>query len=85
MSGEHNTALIPFRFFCYTYRDLFEYHLTYSLLIDYLGNIVMFMPIGFFIPLLWRASDETSVKSSPKKPFRARTNASPSWTGTTGN
>lgn len=61
MSGEHNTALIPFRFFCYTYRDLFEYHLTYSLLIDYLGNIVMFMPIGFFIPLLWRASDETSV------------------------
>ena len=61
MSGQHNTALIPFRFFCYLYKDLFEYHVTDSLLIDYLGNIVMFIPIGFFIPLLWRSSDEATV------------------------
>lgn len=61
MSGKHHTALIPFRFFCYTYRDVFEYHLIHSLLIDYLGNIVMFIPIGFCIPLLWRASDEATV------------------------
>ena len=45
MSGKHHTALIPFRFFCYTYRDVFEYHLIHSLLIDYLGNIVM-LPIS---------------------------------------
>lgn len=61
MNGEHNTALIPFRIFCYLYRDLFEYHLIYSLLIDYLGNILMFVPIGFCVPLLWRTSDSKTI------------------------
>lgn len=59
--GHQRTALIPFRFICYTLRDLVVYHSAKSLLIDFLGNIVMFMPFGFFVPLLWRTSDKTAT------------------------
>ena len=57
----HETRLLPFRFICYTYEDLFVRHSMYSLLINILGNIVMFMPFGFFPPLLWDTSGKKTV------------------------
>lgn len=57
----HETWLIPFRFLCYTYEDIVVRHSTYSLLINFLGNVVMFMPFGFFPPLLWRTSGRTAI------------------------
>ncbi len=57
----HETWLIPFRFICYTYEDLFVRHSCYSLLINFTGNVVMFMPFGFFPPLLWRASGRKAI------------------------
>lgn len=59
--GNHNTALIPFRVVCYTWHNLFVNHSAKNLLIDVLGNIIMFMPFGFFVPLLWRVSDKATV------------------------
>ena len=59
--GNHYTALMPFRVVCYTWNDLVVNHSAKSLLIDVLGNIVMFMPFGFFVPLLWRVSGKTSA------------------------
>ena len=62
MSGRsHETWLIPFRFICYTYEDMVVRHSFYSLLINILGNIVMFMPFGFFFSLLWRISGKKAV------------------------
>ncbi len=59
--GNHYTALIPFRVVCYTWNDLVVNHSTKSLLIDVSGNIVMFVPFGFFVPLLWRVSGKTTA------------------------
>ncbi len=50
--GMHETNLIPFRVFANTYREV-QCGNTESLLINFLGNILMFVPIGFFVPLLW--------------------------------
>ena len=52
--GVHETRLQPFRVIEYTRKDLQVNQNSYSLVINLLGNIVMFMPIGFFLPLLWR-------------------------------
>ena len=65
MSGRsHETWLIPFRFICYTYEDMVVRHSFYSLLINILGNIVMFMPFGFFFPLLWRISGKKALRKN---------------------
>ena len=61
LDGSHRTALLPFRFICYSYRDMVEKHDFYGLLIGVLGNVVMFMPFGFFPPLLWRVSGRKAV------------------------
>lgn len=45
--------LIPGYVFLETYRAVFEEHELSSLTINLIGNIVMFMPIGFCLPLLW--------------------------------
>ena len=45
--------LIPFRVFPETYKAVFVNHYFNYFLINFLGNIIMFMPIGFFVPLLW--------------------------------
>ena len=61
LSGEHKTALIPFRVCCYMLHDLFVLHSGKSITIDFIGNIIMFVPIGFCVPLLWRASREATI------------------------
>ena len=47
--------LIPFRVFTEAFRD----HYANYFLINFWGNIIMFVPIGFFIPLLW---ENVSIK-----------------------
>ena len=37
-----------------TYNSLFKNHNINYFLINFVGNIVMFMPVGFFVPLLWK-------------------------------
>lgn len=61
ISGEHKTAMIPFRVFCYMLRDLVVLHSAKSFMIDFIGNIIMFVPIGFCVPLLWRASGKATI------------------------
>lgn len=45
--------LVLFKVFKQTYHTLFVDHYITYFLVNFLGNIVIFMPIGFFIPLLW--------------------------------
>lgn len=61
LEGRHETKLLPLRVICYTYRDIVAYHSTYSLLVNLVGNIVMFMPFGFFLPLLWRMTGRRTL------------------------
>ena len=51
---------IPFRI---VYDTVIEYKKgnIYYLIISLIGNIVMFIPIGFFIKLLWNCSDKKVV------------------------
>ena len=49
--GAHKTNLIPGMVFINTVRDVLNGR-THSLLINFIGNIVMFMPFGFFSALL---------------------------------
>ena len=53
--GFHTTNLIPFRVLFDTYKELSRGHLG-ALIINFFGNVVMFMPIGFFVALLWKLS-----------------------------
>jgi glycopeptide antibiotics resistance protein len=52
-NGKHVTNLIPFKVFKETYINTFKYHIMSSLTV-FIGNIVMFMPFGFFPALLWK-------------------------------
>lgn len=60
-SGVHTTNLIPFKVLPETYTEAFVHgHINYFI-INFVGNIIMFMPIGFFIPLLWDIPDKKVV------------------------
>jgi glycopeptide antibiotics resistance protein len=52
-NGFHTVNLIPFKVIWDTYITVFKEHNLYGLTI-LLGNIVMFMPFGFFPALLWK-------------------------------
>ena len=60
-SGIHETNLIPFKVIVETYNEVFVNGYFNYFLINFLGNIIMFMPIGFFIPLLWNVSNKKVV------------------------
>ncbi|MBE6562924.1 MAG: VanZ family protein [Ruminococcaceae bacterium] len=51
-NGIHKTNLIPFNVFRETYIEVMHGNIN-ALLINFLGNILMFAPIGFFLSLLW--------------------------------
>lgn len=57
----HQTNLIPFKVLFETYREVFVNGYINYFLINFLGNIIMFMPIGFFIPLLWEISNKKVI------------------------
>lgn len=56
----HETNLIPLRVFATTWQEITAWR-TEALLINLLGNIVLFMPIGFCLPLLWQFSAGRTV------------------------
>ncbi|WP_342510450.1 VanZ family protein [Sporosarcina sp. FSL K6-1522] len=45
--------LVPFNVFHDTYYAVTELHFWHPLIINFFGNICIFMPIGFMVPLLW--------------------------------
>ena len=49
-----NLNLVPFRVFVDNYHAISELQFWQPFIINFLGNIIIFMPIGFLIPLLWR-------------------------------
>ncbi|MFI3307293.1 MAG: VanZ family protein [Mycoplasmatota bacterium] len=51
--GMGSINLIPFKVIIETYTAVFVDRYFNYFLINFIGNIVMFMPIGFFAPLLW--------------------------------
>lgn len=55
--------LVPGKVLLDTYYEVFKNHYFNYFLINFLGNIVMFMPIGFFIPLLWKISTKKVILS----------------------
>lgn len=48
-----NINLIPFRVFQDNYYAITELNFWQPFIINFLGNICIFIPIGFMIPLLW--------------------------------
>lgn len=60
-NGKHVINLLPLKVLFETYREVFiNLNINYFI-INFLGNIIMFMPIGFFIPLLWEIPDKKII------------------------
>lgn len=60
-NGKHGINLLPLKVLFETYREVFiNLNINYFI-INFLGNIIMFMPIGFFIPLLWEIPDKKII------------------------
>lgn len=60
-SRVHKTNLIPFKIIEETYNEIVKYQNINYFIINFLGNIIMFLPIGFFIPLLWKLEDKKVI------------------------
>lgn len=60
-SGVHQTNLIPLKVLFETYREVFVNGYINYFIINFLGNIIMFMPIGFFVPLLWNVPGKRTI------------------------
>ncbi len=60
-NGIHETNLIPFKVLFETYNEVFVNGYINYFLINFLGNIILFIPIGFFIPLLWNVSNKKVI------------------------
>ncbi len=55
INGDHQAInLEPFRVLTETYNAIKYLDLWQPFLINFVGNIVMFIPIGFLLPLLWK-------------------------------
>lgn len=60
-NGKYGINLPPLKVLFETYREVFiNLNINYFI-INFLGNIIMFMPIGFFIPLLWEIPDKKII------------------------
>ncbi len=60
-NGVHKTNLIPFKVLIETYREVFMNGYVEYFLINFLGNIILFIPFGFVIPLLWNVSNRKVI------------------------
>lgn len=58
--SEKRLNFIPFKIIYDTIIELKKGNISY-LIISLLGNIVMFIPIGFFIKLLWNCNDKLTI------------------------
>lgn len=54
--GVHRTNLKPFKVLFETYQEVFVNQHIHYFLINFLGNIILFIPFGLLIPLLWKTS-----------------------------
>ena len=61
VNDTHRTNMIPFKVLFETYEQVFLQRNIYYFLINFLGNIVMFAPIGLFLPLLWGLSGKKTL------------------------
>ena len=52
-TGTGNINLIPLKGLIITYVEIFHFRYIDYFLINFVGNILIFMPIGFCLPLLW--------------------------------
>jgi len=55
-NGSHSMNFVPFKFIYKIYTEVFLNKNVSYLLINIMGNIILFIPIGFVVPLLWRVS-----------------------------
>lgn len=55
-TGTHKVNLIPFKFLGDIYRETIVKGDIVFFLINIVGNIILFVPLGFCIPLLWNIS-----------------------------
>ncbi len=60
-NGVNEINLIPLKIFYETYIEVFKNNNFAYFLISFLGNIIMFIPIGFFIPLLINISNKKVI------------------------
>ena len=60
-NGIHETNLIPFKVLVETYNEVFINGYINYFIINFLGNIILFMPFGFIIPLLWNVSNKKVI------------------------
>ena len=61
--GMHRTNLIPFKIIYDTYDQVFNKNNINYFIISFLGNIIMFIPIGLLIKVLWNPSNKKSIIS----------------------
>lgn len=59
--GRHITNFIPFKILFDTYDQVFNKNNINYLIISFLGNIIMFIPIGFLIKKIWDFSDKKVI------------------------
>jgi len=60
-SGISEINLIPFKVFVDTYKEVFINGYINYFIVNFLGNIMLFIPIGFFIALLWKLNDKRVI------------------------
>jgi len=53
--------IIPFKIVFETYYEVVKNQNINYFLINFLGNIIMFMPIGFLVSILWKTSTKKAV------------------------
>ncbi len=53
--------LIPFKILVETYKEVFINHNLNYFIISFLGNIIMFIPIGILIPILFKIKNLTVI------------------------
>jgi Glycopeptide antibiotics resistance protein len=53
--------IIPFKVIIDTYKEVFINGNINHFIVNFLGNIIMFMPIGFALPLLWKIKTKRVV------------------------
>ena len=59
--GIHRTNFIPFKILYDTYDQVFNKNNINYLIISFLGNIIMFIPIGLLMKSLWHISDKKAI------------------------
>ncbi len=59
--GIHRTNFIPFKILYDTYDQVFNKNNINYLIISFLGNIIMFIPIGLLVKSLWHFTNKKTI------------------------